>query len=63
MHPSIAEHVVHMAVGAEHKFDVHTPLFVDFDLSCDQPPKLTLNTPNTWATFALQTYVDLRSEG
>ena len=52
LHPCIAEHVIHMAVEAEHQFDVHTPLIVEFDFSDRFHPKRTWNIPNTWATFA-----------
>ena len=52
MHPMIAEFVSAMSVPAQFQMDVHTPLFIDFDLSLNESDKQTWVLPKTWATFA-----------
>ena len=52
MHPKIAELLHTMQVPEEHKFDVHTPLLVDFKLQ-DVTERQTLwQCPRSWASFA-----------
>ena len=52
MHPMIAHLIEGMSVPAGKKFDVHTPLLVDFKLARRQDKKNLWKCPNTWAPFS-----------
>ena len=52
MHPMVAEFISSMSVPAEFQLDVHTPLFIDFDLSFTEHEKQTWTLPKSWAPFA-----------
>ena len=51
-HPLVAEWIEDMMVLPEHQFDVHTPLFVQFNCKKVHETRLTWNFPRTWAPFA-----------
>ena len=51
MHPRVAEMISDMSVPEDKKFDVHTPLLVDFSLAREHEKKTLWKTPNTWAPF------------
>jgi len=52
MHPCLADRITGMCVCADHQFDIHSPLLIQFDFQKERTPVSLWNTPKTWATFA-----------
>ena len=66
MHPAIADHIRGMSVQAKFQIDIHTPLFIDFNVQSLKEEKRVWNIPNTWAhlapsaEFIAQSYKSIR---
>ena len=52
MHPKIADLLHNMQVPEAHKFDIHTPLLVDFKLQDVSERQTLWQCPRSWASFA-----------
>ena len=51
IHPSLIPLIVNMSVQSQHQFDIHTPLFIEFNVGYMEQQMNTWQLPKNWAGF------------
>ena len=52
IHPSLIPSISTMSVQSQHQFDIHTPLFIEFDVCRIEQPLSRWQLPKNWAFLA-----------